>query len=87
MGVDKKYRCSFERAVVRYVNDKLADKDSLDLRRIFITDSGVSDEIFNAVKDAVLKNAPFAEVWHTRAGCTVCSHCGPNTIGILFYRK
>jgi DegV family protein with EDD domain len=87
MGVDKKYRCSLERAVVRYVNDKLADKDSLDLRRIFITDSGVSDDIFNAVRDAVLKNAPFAEIIHTRAGCTVSSHCGPGTIGILFYRK
>ena len=87
MGVDKKYRCSLERAVVRYVNDKLADKDSLDLRRIFITDSGVSDDIFNAVRDAVLKNAPFVEVLHTRAGCTVSSHCGPGTIGILFYRK
>ncbi|MBQ1820245.1 MAG: DegV family protein [Clostridia bacterium] len=87
MGVDKKYRCSLERAVVRYVNDKLEDKDSLDLRRIFITDSGVSDDIFNAVRDAVLKNAPFVEVLHTRAGCTVSSHCGPGTIGILFYRK
>lgn len=87
MGVDKKYRCSFERAVVRYVNDKLADRDSLNLRRIFITDSGVTDEVFNAVKEAVLKNAPFAEVLHTRAGCTVSSHCGPNCIGILFYRN
>ncbi len=87
MGVDKKYRCSFERAVVRYVNDKLEDKDSLDLRRIFITDSGVNDEIFESVKAAVLKNAPFQEIIHTRAGCTVSSHCGPNCIGILFYRK
>ena len=87
MGVDKKYRCSFEHAVVRYVNDKLADKDSLDLRRIFITDSGCSDEIRSAVEEAVLKNAPFQEVIHTRAGCTVSSHCGPNCIGILFYRK
>ncbi len=87
MGVDKKYRCSFERAVVRYVNDKLADHDSLNLKRIFITDSGCSDEVRNAAEEAVLKNAPFAEVIHTRAGCTISSHCGPNCIGILFYRK
>lgn len=87
MGVDKKYRCSLERAVVRYVNDKLADKDTLDLRRIFITDSGVPEEIFESVRETILKNAPFAEILHTPAGCTVSSHCGPNTIGILFYRK
>ncbi len=87
MGVDKKYRCSFERAVVRYVNDKLADRDSLNLKRIFITDSGVPDEVFEAAKQAVQKNAPFAEIHHTRAGCTVSSHCGPNCLGILFYRN
>ncbi len=87
MGVDKKYRCSLERAVVRYVNEKLADKDTLDLRRIFITDTGVSEEIFESVKETILKNAPFAEILHTPAGCTVSSHSGPNTIGILFYRK
>ncbi len=87
MGVDKKYRCSFERAVVRYINDKLADHDSLNLKRIFITASGCSDEVRNAAEEAVLKNAPFAEVIHTRAGCTISSHCGPNCIGILFYRK
>ena len=87
MGVDKKYRCSFAHAVVRYVNDKLADKDSLNLRRIFITDSGCSDEIRAAAEEAVRKNAPFAEIIHTRAGCTISSHCGPNCIGILFYRK
>ena len=87
MGVDKKYRCSFAHAVVRYVNDKLADKDSLDLRRIFITDSGCTDEIRAAAEEAVRKNAPFAEIIHTRAGCTISSHCGPNCIGILFYRK
>ena len=87
MGVDKKYRCSFERAVVRYINDKLADHDSLNLKRIFITDSGCSDEVRNAAEEAVLKNAPFAEVIHTRAGCTISSHCGPNCIGILFYRN
>ena len=87
MGVDKKYRCSFERAVVRYINDKLEDKDSLDLRRIFITDSGCTDAVRDAAEEAVRKNAPFAEIIHTRAGCTISSHCGPNCIGILFYRK
>ena len=87
MGVDKKYRCSFERAVVRYVNDKLADKESLNLKRIFITDSGCTDEVRAAAEEAVRKNAPFAEIIHTRAGCTISSHCGPNCIGILFYRK
>ena len=27
------------------------------------------------------------EVLETMAGCTVCTHCGPDTLGILFMRK
>jgi len=26
-------------------------------------------------------------VLETYAGCTVSSHCGPNTLGVLFVRK
>ena len=29
----------------------------------------------------------FDEVIATTAGCTVASHCGPRTLGILFIRK
>lgn len=29
----------------------------------------------------------FREVLETMAGCTVCTHCGPNTLGIMFVRK
>lgn len=87
MGVGKKYRCSFDRALTRYVQDKLADPDTVDPRRIFITDSGVSEELKAAVEKAVLACVPFAEVYHTRAGCTISNHCGPNCLGILFYRK
>jgi fatty acid-binding protein DegV len=87
MGVGKKYRGSFEKCLTQYVQDKLENKESLDLKRIFITDSGVPEEVRLAVREQVLSIAPFEEVIHTRAGCTVSNHCGPGTLGILFYRK
>ena len=31
--------------------------------------------------------APFEEVFVTQAGCTVSSHCGPGTLGVLFLRQ
>lgn len=31
--------------------------------------------------------APFQEVFVTQAGCTVSSHCGPGTLGVLFLRQ
>ncbi len=87
MGVSKKYRCSFDRAVVRYINDKLAEPDTVDPFRIFITDSGCTEAIKDAAEEAVRAAVPFAEIYHTRAGCTISNHCGPNCIGILFFRK
>jgi fatty acid-binding protein DegV len=87
MGVGKKYRGNFDKCLLQYIQDKLEDPASLDTKRIFVTDSGVEEETWLAVRSAILDIAPFEEIIHTRAGCTVSNHCGPGTLGILFYRK
>lgn len=87
MGVGKKYRGSMKNCLLEYVKDKLTDPETVDPRRIFITDSGIDEDIRQAVREAVLEIVPFDEVIHSRAGCTVSCHCGPGTLGILFYRK
>lgn len=87
MGVGKKYRGKMINCLTSYVKETLSDPDTVDTRRIFITDSGIDDEIRMEVEKAVRACIPFDEVIHTRAGCTVSSHCGPGTLGILFYRK
>ena len=88
MGVGKKYRGKIEACFYSYVKDRLDGRDDLDLSRIFITNSGnVSDETVNEIEKLILERAPFAEVLKTTAGCTISSHCGPGTLGILFIRK
>lgn len=87
MGVGKKYRGTLDKCLVKYVQEKLAEPDTLDLRRIFITDSGVDESTWRLVEKTVLECAPFEQVIHTRAGCTISGHCGPGCLGILFYRK
>ncbi len=87
MGVGKNYRGNFDKCLAQYVQDKLAEAGTPDTRRIFITDSGAEDETWTAVRNELLKYAPFEEIIHTRAGCTISSHCGPGCLGILFYRK
>ena len=87
MVVGKKYRMSLDRALLRYVIDQLGDLDTVDTRRIFVTDSGISDERWQSVEKLLKETLPFEKIYHTRAGCTVSNHCGPNTLGILFYRK
>ena len=87
MKVGKKYRGSLEKSVEKYIRERLADVDSLDLRRIFVTHSGLPQEFLDRMKAVVAECAPFAEILQTQAGCTISSHCGPNCIGILFFRK
>ena len=36
---------------------------------------------------AILERAGFREILHTSTGGTIASHCGPGTLGILFFRK
>ena len=84
MGVAKKYRGSLDKALEMYVKDQLADRTDLDLKRVFITHSGISEERIAAVKALIAQYANFEEILVTRAGCTVSSHCGPNTLGVLF---
>ena len=88
MEVGKKYRGSFERCLERYVKDKLSGKqEDIDRSRIFITHSKCSEETVAKVKEAVRRYVDFDEIIVTEAGCTISSHCGPNTLGILFKRK
>lgn len=87
MGVGKKYRGKYGAVLKEYVAERLADIDNIDLDRVFVTHAGVDMEIVNAVVEQVKETAPFKEVFMTRAGCTISSHCGADTLGVLFVRK
>ena len=87
MGVGKKYRGKFEKTLLSYVADRLADAEDIDLNRVFVTHAGCDPDIVESVVNAVKGTLPFKEVLVTRAGCTVSSHCGANTLGVLFIRK
>ena len=86
MGVGKKYRGAYQKCLLQYVKERLEGRDDIDLHRIFITESGgFTPEEVAEVEAAVRGYQPFEEVLHTRAGCTVSSHCGPRTLGILYF--
>ena len=87
MTVGKKYRGSLDKALQDYVKDRLEGRTDIRTDRIFITHSGISEERVELVKRTIEQYMHFDEVLVTRAGCTISSHCGPNTLGILFVRK
>ena len=87
MGVVKKYRGPFAKVLGEYVKDRLDGREDVLYERIFITYSSEMPEVVDAVRAAVKQYGSFVEILETRAGCTVSTHCGPNTLGILFIRK
>ncbi len=87
MGVGKKYRGNMEKVAEQYVRDRLEGRTDIQTDRIFVTHSPSDRELIEFVKAEIPKYMKFDEIIETDAGCTVSSHCGPNTIGILFKRK
>ncbi|MGI5825293.1 MAG: DegV family protein [Bacillota bacterium] len=87
MKVGRKYRGSFEHCLKLYVHDRLKNRDDIDTSRIFVTHTGCDPRLVAEVKEIIKSYFDFDEILETVAGCTISSHCGPNTLGILFVRK
>ena len=87
MGVGKKYRGTFGKVVEEYVEERLQNVDDIDTARVFVTHAGCDPELMEKIVQKVKDKGIFKEVFFTRAGCTVSSHCGANTMGVLFIHK
>ena len=69
MQVGRKYRGDMEKTILAYVHGRLDGRDDIDTDRIFVTHSGVPEDILDKVVDTVKALHPFREVLITRAGC------------------
>ncbi|MBR1455971.1 MAG: DegV family protein [Oscillospiraceae bacterium] len=84
LGVYKKYRGSIEHVYRQYIKERLSGK-AIRPGHIFITESGEIDPaVVEELEKLVYELSGCKEVHHTVAGCTVSSHCGPKTLGVLF---
>ena len=87
LSVYKKYRGSINSVYRQYVKERLAGAE-IRPGHVFVTDSGeVPEETIRELMDMVRAAVPGAEVHSAKAGCTITSHCGPKTLGVLFLRK
>jgi DegV family protein with EDD domain len=87
MGVGRKYRGKTSVAVSAYVDGLMPALEAADPRRVFITHSGCEDEVIEAVHQRLTELGRFEEILITRAGGVISGHCGPNTLGVLFYEQ
>jgi DegV family protein with EDD domain len=84
MGVKEKIRGSRKKALDSMLEDFKKRLPNIDLQRVFITHTGC-DADAEYLADELRKMADIKEICITYAGCVISSHCGPNTIGILFF--
>lgn len=83
----KKYIGKMSRCLKNYINDLVAEYPAYDKTRCFITHSSADAELVEQAKQMVADLFSFDEVLETVAGSIVTSHCGRNTIGVLFISK
>lgn len=84
MGADKKYRGNMEKVVAKYCEDVLEEFNTPDLSKAFVTYTTATEPMVKEAK-AALERRGFKNIYETHAGCTIASHCGGNTLGILFF--
>jgi len=79
----KKYLGKMEKVIEKYCKDVISENQNPDKKYAFVTYTTATEEMINIAKTA-LKDAGFETIYETTAGATITSHCGENTLGILF---
>ena len=87
MGVGRKYHGATEKAIMKYVEDLTPELMNAVPARVFITHSSSDRELVKKVYEYLDSLHYFLEIHETIAGGTISSHCGPGTLGVLFYSK
>ncbi|MBR3790321.1 MAG: DegV family protein, partial [Clostridia bacterium] len=85
MNATKKYMGKIEGALSKYLKDMVAECPP-DMGRVFITSSSKMPGVREGFVEEV-KALGFKEVYVSDAGSTICSHCGPGTIGVIYMKK
>ena len=87
LEIFKKYRGSSERVWRKYIEERLGGK-AIRPGHIFFTESGeIEPAVIEDMIALVRELSGCREVHHTRAGCTISSHCGPRCMGVLFIEE
>ena len=83
MAPAKKYIGRKSQVIEAYCKDTLEQFVNPDLSIAFVTHTLATPEMV-AVAINALKERGFKTIYETTAGATITSHCGPQTLGILF---
>jgi DegV family protein with EDD domain len=86
LDIKEKSRGTRKKALTTLLDEFKTNLPNINLQRVFITHTGCDGDA-EYLKGELNKIAPITELYITTAGATISSHCGPNTIGILYLMK
>lgn len=85
MSVGKKFRGKFDSCIIKYVDDLLENCNKPDLSRVCVEYSyGITEQQIETVKREIKKYYKFDEILVAETNTTIVTHCGKNTIAVMF---
>jgi DegV family protein with EDD domain len=84
LGAYKKFRGQYVKVVEEYVKATLEQFPNADLENVFVTHTHASPAAVEVAKK-LLQEKGFKNIYETVAGATISSHCGKNTLGVLYF--
>ncbi len=86
LGVKEKTSGARKKTLMAMLRNFEKEIASIDSHRVFITHTGCYEDA-DFLKNEILKRTQIDEIHQTLAGATIASHCGPDTIGIIYTLK
>ncbi|PAD74963.1 MULTISPECIES: DegV family protein [Paenibacillus] len=81
-----KVRGKKEKALEQMLSNALSQIDQMDKDLIIVVHTMAEEEALFLQKELQAKSGA-REVQISTAGCVICSHCGPQTVGIMYTKK
>jgi DegV family protein with EDD domain len=86
LGMREKIGGSRRKALNSLLDDFRKNAPEIDPHRVFVTHTGCDDDA-GYLEQEIRNILPIENLHITYAGSTISSHCGPNTIGILYMTR
>lgn len=89
LGVSKKIIGSFNSAADKYINSILEKaKENADTQAcLLLYTEGTDEKLILRVKEKAEEENIFKKLYCYKAGCTITTHCGKDTLGLLYFLK
>ncbi len=87
MGVHKKFRGKQDSVLQKYVQELESALLQADPACVFVTHAACGDALIDKIMTYLQGLNHFDAIHVTTAGGVISSHCGPGTLGVLFYAE